>query len=384
MKRTFTAYLRSSPASHGESQEQRGINVNTTEAKTVSSKKDSASNGTRPVTQMRRRGVWLTRALGAGVLMLGTLPAHADFVHMPYQKGWTDNLDNINFSASLSSSRDVAVGTVLQSVKNSQNMTYTATCPVTKTMTVNGTPVPGMTDTYQTNVPGIGVHFYATSGWGNMANPLISVPATEILSPGTSGSGYPTFYTRADLVVTGAIGNGTLTNLPTMSLSYSGDCIADPNYETPHTLAITAGTTITGRTCSVTTPSVDVALPTAFPSNLNTGSTGMTPFNLGVNCTKGVNVNITLTDASNVSNRSTTLSLAPGSTAGGVGLQILNGSTPIAYGPDSAVAGNLNQWAAGTSAGGAMTIPLKAQYVKTGAVTPGTVKGLATFTMSYQ
>lgn len=336
---------------------------------------------------LNHRRARITRLLGAALLMVFAVHAQADatgYVHMPYQKGWQDDFNNITFSASFSPSRDIAVGTVLQSVKNAQNMTYSTTCPVTKTTTVSGIPVPGMTDTYQTNVPGIGVHFYVTSGWGNMANPLVSVPSTEILSAGSSGTGQPTFYTRADLVVTGPIGNGTLTQLPSMSLSYAGDCINAPDYETPHGLAITAGTTIVGRTCSVTTTSVDVPLPTAFPGNLNTGSTGATPFNLSVNCTQGVTVKVTLTDASDVSNRSTILNPAPGSTAAGVGLQILNGSTPVAYGPDSAVAGNVNQWTAGTSAGGPMTIPLKAQYVRTGAVTAGTVKGAATFTMSYQ
>jgi type 1 fimbria pilin len=61
------------------------------------------------------------------------------------------------------------------------------------------------------------------------------------------------------------------------------------------------------------------------------------------------------------------------------------GSTPVAYGPDSAVVGNMNQWSVGTSTTGAMSIPLTVRYVRTaGAVTLGTVKGSATFTMSYQ
>jgi type 1 fimbria pilin len=350
---------------------------------------NSISDGVATAVSVQARGPVIKGALSAklccaALLTIGSVHAHADQIHMPYQKGFTDDFNNITFSASFSPSRDVAVGTVLQTVRNAQNMTYTVTCPVTKTITVNGIPVPGMTDTYQTNVPGIGVHFYATSGWGNMANPIVSVPSTEILSPGTSGEHYPTFYTKADLVVTGPVGNGTLTELPSMSLAYTGACVSDPQYETPHNLAITPGTTIAGRTCSVTTTSVDVPLRTAFPSNLNTGSTGATPFSLGVNCTQGVTVKITLTDASNVSNTSTILGLAAGSTATGVGLQILNGSKPVAYGPDSAVQGNVNQWTVGTSAGGPMTIPLTAQFVRTGAVTPGTVKGTATFTMSYQ
>jgi type 1 fimbria pilin len=67
------------------------------------------------------------------------------------------------------------------------------------------------------------------------------------------------------------------------------------------------------------------------------------------------------------------------------GLQLLNGSTPIAYVPDSASAGNQNQWFAGTASGSSMTIPLTVQHVRTDdALTPGTVRGLATFTMAYE
>jgi hypothetical protein len=72
---------------------------------------------------------------------------------------------------------------------------------------------------------------------------------------------------------------------------------------------------------------------------------------LDLNCTAGLKVGVTLTDATNPSNTSTTLNLSPDSTATGVGLQILKGSTPIAYGADSPAANNLNQWSAGTLRG---------------------------------
>lgn len=328
-------------------------------------------------------GMGIVKVIGVCVLMIGSIQAHADYVHIPYIYDWTANFSNLSFAASFSPSRDVPVGTVLQSVNTNGKSSWSVTCPVTKTVTVTGTPVVGMTDTYQTNVPGIGVHFYASAGWSGTSGIYNSAPFTEVL-PIASSSTPSQFYTRADLVVTGPVGTGTLTNLPSMTVVFTGDCIASPKYESPHMQMINAGTTVTGKTCSVTTSSVDVPLPTINPGNLNTGSAGKAPFSLGLNCTQGVTAKITLTDASNVSNTSTTLGLAPDSTATGVGLQILSGSTPIAYGPDSAVAGNINQWTVGTSAGGPMTIPLTAQYVRTGTVTPGTVKGIATFTMSYQ
>ncbi|MFM0044569.1 fimbrial protein [Paraburkholderia sediminicola] len=329
------------------------------------------------------------KALCAGLLLLGSIHAYADYIHLPYAKGWTDNFDNISFSASFAPSRDLPIGSVLQTVKIQNQITYSATCSVTKTITVDGTPVPSMTGTYQTNVPGIGVQFYVTSGWGGSPNPLIQAPSSETLAPSSSG-GQPIFYTRADLVVTGPVGNGTLTTLPSMAIQYSGGCLNDPNSPStsPHSLALNPGTVITGQTCSVTTPSLNVTLlPISADGFATVGSTkGSAPVNLGLNCSKaGINVNIALTDASDGSNRSTTLGLAPGSSAAGVGLQILNGTKPVAFGPDSAVAGNLNQWLVGKSSVGMMSIPLTVRYIRTaGALTLGTVKGTATFTMSYQ
>jgi type 1 fimbria pilin len=94
---------------------------------------------------------------------------------------------------------------------------------------------------------------------------------------------------------------------------------------------------------------------------------------------------ITLTDAVEASNRTTTLKTTADSTAQGIGVQILNSAgTPVAFGPDSALPGNTNQWTVGSSPNGTLQVPLTARYVRTGAVNAGTVRALATFTMSYQ
>jgi type 1 fimbria pilin len=328
-------------------------------------------------------GARLAQTFFVCLVMLGSIHAQADSIHVPYNNSNLNaNFDNLAFSSSFSPAQDVAIGTVLQSVSANSRITYGTTCNVSKVATVNGTPVPGMTDTFQTNVPGIGVHFYVTVGWNGNGNGYTSVPSNETLSA-SSHNDPANFYTRADLVVTGPVGNGTLTYLPSMTLAYSGDCI--PGYTKVQ--ALTTGTLITGRTCSITTPSVAVTLPAVTADGLATvGSTkGSASFSLGVNCSQSMNVSVTMTDASNVANSSTTLGLTPDSSATGVGLQIVNGSTPIAYGPDSSTRGNTNQWPVGTVSSGPTTIPLTVRYVRTaGTLTPGTVKGTATFTMSYQ
>jgi type 1 fimbria pilin len=81
-----------------------------------------------------------------------------------------------------------------------------------------------------------------------------------------------------------------------------------------------------------------------------------------------------------------TLTLAADSTATGIAYQGLYNNNPISFGPDSSVAGNPGQFGvtASPTTGGPVFIPLGARYIRTGTIQPGTVKGLATFTMSYQ
>ncbi|AIO28657.1 fimbrial protein [Burkholderia cepacia] len=138
-------------------------------------------------------------------------------------------------------------------------------------------------------------------------------------------------------------------------------------------------------TCTVTTPSVNVPLQPVAASKLNAvGVTaGDKEFNIGLNCKSGSKVYVTLTDLTDQSNTGNQLTLTPDSSAKGVKLRILRNGQPVSYGPDSIAIGNTNQWLVGPSAT-TTSIPLSAQYIATGQVSGGTVKGVATFTMSYQ
>lgn len=295
---------------------------------------------------------------------------------------------NINFG-NVSVPANAAVGTVIATAFDSyanwvggqqQSFYCGANVTIAVSFLMSGT---GSSNVFPTNIPGIGVRIKFDS-YGGVAPRNTYVPVSWNQSP-TASPGVDTmgFTLTPALVVTGPI---DLSSTNTLSYNASpflfGKAVDGSGQVAVSNLMVQA--TLASRSCSVTTPTVDVPLPTVNPGNLNTGSAQAKQFDLGVNCAQGVTVKVTLTDASNVSDRSTTLSLAPGSTATGVGLQILFGTTPVAFGPDSAVAGNMNQWTAGTSAGGPMTIPLSVRYIRTGTVNPGIVKGLATFTMSYQ
>ncbi|SOE99173.1 Pilin (type 1 fimbria component protein) [Burkholderia sp. OK233] len=315
-----------------------------------------------------RLGRYIGQALA--ILLLGMTAAHADCT---WKNGAGPHVYTFPIPT-LTIPRNAAVGTVIYTAPPQATIPATGTyanCTggsVWAYNVVGATPVIANPPTYATNVPGIGVRYKIDGGYFG--------PTNTGTWDGDWGFNNTTF--GAELVVTGPVGNGTLDSsvIGTMTLGLL----------TAATLKMTVSSVVAS-SCSATSSSVAVTLPQAYSGRLSTtgATTGATPFNLALDCSPGTKVNVTLTDASNASNTSTTLSLAPGSTATGIGLQVLNGSTPIAYGPDSAAAGNQNQWLAGTATGGPMTIPLTAQYVRTpGTVAPGTVKGLATFTMSYQ
>jgi len=315
------------------------------------------------------------RALGALALMFASMGALAGNVHLGTGAAV---LPDLVFPSTVSVASNATVNSLVADVSQVVGISATgANCMVQKAVTVNGTLVPGSPNVYQTNVPGIGVQWMITSGWNGSWS---TAPLTQTLSSPAGGSAH---YTLARLVVTGPVSAGVLVTIPSMTVTFSGSCV-DTVVQTQN---VTVGTAINGPTCNVTTTAVQVPMPAISVTALTSiGATaGSTPLNLGIYCSAGTLVSMTLTDAVDISNRSTTLNLAPGSTATGVGLQILNKSGPIAYGPDSSAQGSTNQWLAGTAAGGPMNIPLTARYVRTeGKLSAGTVNGLATFTMSYQ
>jgi type 1 fimbria pilin len=145
-------------------------------------------------------------------------------------------------------------------------------------------------------------------------------------------------------------------------------------------------------TCKVrqTTLSVPLGEIMAYRVMPNVGDTSEAkPFKIVLDCSGGevgsvTRTFMTLTDVNDNANIGDTLKLSPEATAKGVGVQILNGSKAVSFGPDSSETGNTNQFSTGTTPNGVLEIPLSARYVRTGMMTSGTVNARASFTMSYQ
>jgi type 1 fimbria pilin len=332
-------------------------------------------------------GIFILFAAGCAAL-IASVPAHAAL-----QCTITGSAA-ISFGT-LTVPRDTPVGTAIGPVRSSTVSVNCPSNPGTVPPYNNGWYIqyyPQLTSSavvgaWNTGIAGIGIKVVdvtygnttlstlALGKWGDFGAPITTTAAFQ----GSFTFSYQLVKTAAQVTTGGAV------NIPQLLTLVSHNIPANITSPALVTLSVN-NTSIVATTCTVTTPSVSVALPTVNASALSpVGTTvGNTNLSIGLSCQAGANVYVTLTDATAPGNTTSNLTLASGSTATGVALRLLNSSgTVVSYGPDSAVAGNPNQWLVGASAS-TTRIPLTAQYISTGTVGPGTVKGLATFTMSYQ
>jgi type 1 fimbria pilin len=257
-------------------------------------------------------------------------------------------------------------------------------------------PAPGFNDVYPTNVPGLGVR-YTFNVNGDAAcdnhNQTMKSGAIAIscLVTGPSDTGawvYSNMTVTTSLVVTGVIkaGASVLSSAPVITFIYTLKDVGGSWPKDPLYIAAATGTLMTA-TCSVQTPGIAVTLPTVSARSFaSVGTTaGKQAFSLSFACASGAQVSIVITDAVDPTNRSNVLKLGAESTAKGIGVQILkDGSTPVLFGPDAVGQSVQNQWLIGASPNGSLELPLSAQYIRTGDLSAGSIKALATFTMSYQ
>ncbi|ALL68001.1 Fimbrial protein precursor [Paraburkholderia caribensis MBA4] len=250
----------------------------------------------------------------------------------------------------------------------------------------------GFNDVYQTTVAGLGIRYTFNSAQCSASGVTLTNGAIRLACPFSGPLDGP--YMNADVsvtvefVATGPIASGasTLSTAPVVTIGFATSDQGGYWNQSPLYSGSASGV-LTHATCSVNQSSVAVTMSTADTRAFSSIGAVAAPqaFSLSLSCATGAKVLITLSDSVNPANRSTALQLSPDSTAQGIGVQILNSSgSPVAFGPDSAAPGNTNQWTIGDSPNGTLQVPLTARYVRTGSVSAGSVKALATFTMSYQ
>lgn len=259
-------------------------------------------------------------------------------------------------------------------------------------------PIPGITYTeggltypvFPTNLPGIGIiiGIKATSAANytpvNIVTNFYPEPAPS------QGMGVSL---QAKLIVTGRLTTGVY-QIPRQDLVrvFANGPLSNTATGVSVMSLNTTTVTITARTCQMTSATTqNVPLPRVTKNQFSgPGSLSAVGYNftLSTLCDSGVKLYATMTDANDPSNTGNTLSLGTGSTASGVGVQILRNNQAIAFGPDSAASGNTNQWFIGTAGSGGketINIPLEAKYVQTESnMVAGNIRSRATVTFSYQ
>ncbi len=270
---------------------------------------------------------------------------------------------------------------------------------ITLLMMGGGTkPIPGITYTeggltypvFPTNVPGIGIII------GIKATSAANYTAVNIVTnfyPEPAPSQGMGVSLQAKLIVTGRLTTGVY-QIPRQDLVrvYANGPLSNTATDVSVMSLNTTTVTITARTCQMTSATTqNVPLPRVTKNQFSgPGSLSAVGYNftLSTLCDSGVKLYATMTDANDPSNTGNTLSLGTGSTASGVGVQILRNNQAIAFGPDSAASGNTNQWFIGTAGSGGketINIPLEAKYVQTESnMVAGNIRSRATVTFSYQ
>lgn len=241
---------------------------------------------------------------------------------------------------------------------------------------------------YNTSVPGVGFAMMAK----DPNYPFKAVSQNQVELYGRTNN-KPQFWGldgRVFFVATGAISPGTIASQQIASFIVSDADISSPGF---HSVVLSAvSISLPAKpTCRVTTTALTMPLGQVPIRSFGAiGSTvGSVSQNISLSCTGGGggtrDVFITVTDQTQPSNRSSTLTLSSESTAKGVAVQMLRNGTLISYGADSATVGNQNQWSVGSMGNGTVTVPLSARYVRTEqGISPGIANARATFTMAYR
>lgn len=225
---------------------------------------------------------------------------------------------------------------------------------------------------YNTNISGIGIRFSSNNYFENPTNTFSYNAQTS----------YVDWYGgRVELVVTGQVSSGALTPGVIGVVTLQG---SDGVYRDGLTTQLTSGT-INALACSITTPQLTFSIgdisTSAFGTAIGTTPTGaQNTQNLGLTCTPGTNISVSLGGIQNPDSTNTSVMALTGQgmtgTAKGVGVQLLYNGTPLVLN---------SRLLLKQSSGGLETLPLTARYYQTlTSVESGAANASATLNLTYQ
>lgn len=241
---------------------------------------------------------------------------------------------------------------------------------------------------YKTNVPGIGIKIW--EDWSNTSFSTVNVTLSKDLQywynwRTSLAMDNAILYIKFQFYAIGPISAGNVQlEIPTVS-AWANTTVSEVGAVNYGLLNITGGFPVTVRSCK--TPDISVNLGkhsnSDFPAVNSTSAA--TPFNFVINdCDPSMNsVSYTFAPATGISINGSgayeSLTLDSASSASGVGIQVLyNNDTLVPFNSKITYTGY------NKTTGGSYTIPMKARYIRTGAVTAGTANSAVEFIMTYE
>lgn len=288
-------------------------------------------------------------------------------------------------STMLSVPVDAVAGTVLATGETPAAQGEFASCTGSNSYSysANGSSVTagGLTYVFPTNISGIGIRFYRRNDQGTNFT-FANNNASQGQDTSTSWTWYRNgnFFWGAHVVTTGGVvGNGTFDGTLNSSFSVGG-----PQFVLNHVTQFT----VQSRACTQTSPStVSLALPPVALGDF--GATGLPTandksrsFNLVLSCSYGIKVNLSVASNGGAVSDVLANSTAPGM-AQGIGIQLFSGASNST----SVLPLNTKRLVNTTAASGEnipVSIPITANYYKTGNLTTGLVNVSTTYTLTYE
>ncbi|HDR2790890.1 MULTISPECIES: fimbrial protein [Enterobacter] len=273
--------------------------------------------------------------------------------------------------------RDAPVGTVIFSGAGAYTGSYLSGCSnplmLGFSMRYNNATLSNYGNhVYNTNVSGIGIRLSSNAYFENPSNTFSYNAQTSFVE---------WYGGWVELVVTGPVSSGALTPGAIGVVTLQG---SDGVYRDGLTVQLTGGT-INALACSITTPQLTFPIgdisASAFGSVVGTTPTvAQNTQNLGVNCSPGTNIMVSLSGIQNPDGANTSVMALTGQgnpgTAKGIGVQLLYNGTPLALN---------SRLLLKQSSGGQETLPLTARYYQTlTSVESGSANASATLNLTYQ
>ena len=281
--------------------------------------------------------------------------------------------------------QDATPGTILYSqdlVGSTAKLKCTGVAPVYKGyryLNTKWTNSVGLQSVFETNVPGIGIQ----AKWNNTGNSLTSdgnyiLPYFEAAYTTNDSEYNLTARIGIRIVVTGPVESGTID---------ANNLLAEWVYDNQTVAQLTfnpVSVNVQANTCNLVEKDISVPLKQITTGEFDNGYSAVVSddaFKIQLDACKAdmrVDYRFTTSGSTGVTSGNI-LSIASGTDAAeGVGIQILdNNNSVIQFDTDYTAVSK-------TTENQAITIPLKARYVKTGTVKAGQVDAVATFEVYYR